>query len=81
MGLKLWMSGEAVHALVWDDGKGLGDRPPGRGIAAMQRRASGLGGEVVAEPRPEGGTRVRIHLPLVARAMLREPAPVQNLHT
>lgn len=69
IGLSLRMDDGALLALVWDDGRGLGGRPPGRGIAAMQRRAARLGGEVVVEPRPGGGTQVRIRLPVVASAM------------
>jgi len=68
MGLVLRIEDDEIHALVWDDGRGLCGRSPGRGIGAMQRRAARLGGEVVVEPRHEGGTRVRIRLPLVARA-------------
>lgn len=68
IGLSLRSSGGSLHALVWDDGRGLQGRPPGRGIGAMQRRAARLAGEVAVEPRPEGGTRVRIRLPIVPRA-------------
>src|SRR5205823_1346010 len=38
--------------------------PPGRGIAGMQERVAALGGQLVAEPRPEGGFRVIARLPL-----------------
>jgi signal transduction histidine kinase len=39
-------------------------RPPGHGIAGMRERASAVGGELEAGPRPEGGFRVHARLPL-----------------
>jgi signal transduction histidine kinase len=39
-------------------------RPPGHGIAGMRERASAVGGDLEAGPRPEGGFRVRARLPL-----------------
>ncbi|MFC8100233.1 histidine kinase [Streptomyces sp. NPDC057363] len=42
------------------DRLGLGS---GRGVAGMRRRAAALGGQVSAEPRPDGGWRVRALLP------------------
>jgi signal transduction histidine kinase len=39
-------------------------RPPGHGIAGMRERATAVGGELQAGPRPEGGFRVRAQLPL-----------------
>ena len=59
---------------VEDDGCGdaLSDREPsegsGNGIAGMCERALGLGGEFEAKPRPEGGFRVRAHLPVLGRS-------------
>ena len=62
---------------VDDDGKGVEsasgrqatdsdgqDRPSGNGIKGMRERATALGGELTAGPRPGGGFRVSAHLPL-----------------
>jgi signal transduction histidine kinase len=53
---------------IEDDGRtGGGARAlPGKGIAGMQERAAALGGQLVAEARPEGGFRVTARLPLEA---------------
>ena len=50
-----------------DDGPGrsLPSRDgAGSGIAGMRERARALGGEFDAEPRPDGGFRVRTRLPI-----------------
>jgi signal transduction histidine kinase len=52
-----------------DDGRGAGPTNPtnatggGRGILGMRERATALGGEFEAGPRPEGGFRVKATLP------------------
>lgn len=79
LGLALWIADGTLHGIVWDNGRGLDGRTPGRGTGVMQRRAARLGGEVVVEARPEGGTQVRVSLPLVARAMKQEL--LQKRHT
>ncbi|MEO3741854.1 sensor histidine kinase [Plantactinospora sp. B5E13] len=38
--------------------------PPGNGIVGMGERARALGGSLTADPRPDGGFRVRARLPL-----------------
>jgi len=54
---------------VADDGQGLAGRPGnggasgGLGIAGMRERAAAVGGEVQVGARPDGGFRVRAHLP------------------
>ena len=58
--------GPGVALQVDDDGVGLPlGATPGRGLGliGMRERARALGGSVVVEPRPGGGTRVRCHLP------------------
>ena len=55
---------------VRDDGRGIPDPREnssvraGVGLTSMRERATELGGSLVVEPRPEGGTRVRARLPL-----------------
>jgi signal transduction histidine kinase len=52
---------------VDDDGRGspaLGAAGSGTGILGMRERATALGGELEAGPRPGGGFRVRARLPL-----------------
>ncbi len=57
---------DAVGLEIADDGKAQqadGAAPGGHGIAGMRERAAALGGTLEAGPRPEGGFRVRAHLP------------------
>jgi signal transduction histidine kinase len=50
---------------ISDDGRGLPrDLPRGIGLRSMRERAGELGGSCVIATRPEGGTRVAVHLPL-----------------
>ena len=52
---------------VDDDGRGPASRQrpaSGSGIAGMRERATTLGGELYAGPRPGGGFRVQARLPL-----------------
>ena len=50
---------------VSDDGRGMPDHAPvGVGLTSMRERASELGGSLVVETPPKGGTRVRARLPL-----------------
>lgn len=53
---------------VDDDGEADPDAPPvpGTGLLGMRERVAALGGRLRAEPRPEGGFRVRAELPLGA---------------
>lgn len=75
LGLSLRAIDGSLHALLWDDGRGIGDRAPGRGIGAMQRRAARLSGEIHVEDRPAGGTQVRICLPLASSRVNESQAP------
>jgi len=55
----------ALRLGVDDDGTGLPTQPrDGVGLVSMRRRAAELGGTWTAAPRPGGGTRVRVVLPL-----------------
>src|SRR5215469_10227446 len=50
-----------------DDGRGPPPGPParhGKGVIGMRERATALGGDLQAGPRPGGGFRVRARLPL-----------------
>jgi signal transduction histidine kinase len=58
---------DGVGVEVVDDGVG-GAAGPGNGIVGMRERADALGGEVEAGPSPDGGFRVRAHLPAPAPA-------------
>jgi signal transduction histidine kinase len=58
-----------VEVEVVDDGRGAAAAPsssrtPGHGISGMRERATAVGGEVDAGPRPGGGYRVRARLPV-----------------
>jgi signal transduction histidine kinase len=61
-----------VEVEVVDDGRGAAASPDGvhaesgHGIAGMRERATSVGGEVDAGPRPGGGFRVRARLPVGA---------------
>jgi signal transduction histidine kinase len=54
---------------VADDGHGIvpeaerGNRPAGRGIANMRRRAEAVGGAIAIDSSPQG-TRITLELPL-----------------
>jgi len=67
----LALGGARVLCLeVRDDGDGIPDPQThssvraGLGLTSMRERATELGGSLVVEPLPEGGTRVRATLPL-----------------
>ncbi|MBI4697306.1 MAG: PAS domain-containing protein [Gammaproteobacteria bacterium] len=59
--------GANIELDVADDGRGLGHtpgrRPNGFGIRGMTERVTRLGGQVVMDSGPLGGTRVRVTLP------------------
>jgi glucose-6-phosphate-specific signal transduction histidine kinase len=50
-----------------------GPASPGQGIIGMRERAAMLGGELVAEPTPEGGYLVEATLPLGERRQVEPP--------
>ncbi|MFI6942448.1 histidine kinase [Streptomyces sp. NPDC050418] len=53
-----------VELLVDDDGRGTGGAPEGSGIRGMRERALLIGAELSVGPGPDGGTRVRMTVPL-----------------
>jgi signal transduction histidine kinase len=55
---------DEVELEVVDDGAGPSGNGRGQGLIGMRERASLLGGEVEAGPKPGGGFRVRAKLPL-----------------
>jgi signal transduction histidine kinase/ligand-binding sensor domain-containing protein len=58
---------------IEDDGRGLvaADEQKGRsGLRNMRKRMEEIGGEFLIAPRPEGGTRVRLSVPLTSRTDL-----------
>jgi signal transduction histidine kinase len=55
---------DEVELEVDDDGAGPAGNGRGQGLIGMRERASLLGGEVEAGPKPGGGFRVRAKLPL-----------------
>ena len=69
--VSLAVEGTSVLCLeVRDDGRGIPDPQArssvraGVGLTSMRERAAELGGSLLVEPLPEGGTRVRARLPL-----------------
>jgi signal transduction histidine kinase len=63
------LDGRVVQLCIEDNGSSIpraaltGSR--GNGLRNMRERASNLGGEVEIGPKPEGGTRVAVRIPLV----------------
>ena len=55
---------EELVLSVGDDGRGLGEAPPGVGIRAMTDRATELGGSLTVRDHEAGGTEVIARLPL-----------------
>ncbi|KWX01446.1 putative two-component system sensor protein [Carbonactinospora thermoautotrophica] len=53
-----------VELRIRDDGRGLGQTPEGAGIRGMRERALLIGAELTLGPSPEGGTEVRLHVPI-----------------
>ncbi len=58
-------AGGVLELEVTDDGVGMPeDRRAGVGLSSMRERAEELGGTLVVEPGPKGGTRVLARLPM-----------------
>lgn len=62
--LSLTRQGDAVALLVADNGRGARGRPEGTGIRGMRERARLVDGQLSVRPRPEGGTEVRLVVPV-----------------
>lgn len=55
---------DGIQVRIADNGRGLPvERPPGRGLANMQRRVAEAGGAFKIDSREGGGTRVSIDVP------------------
>ncbi len=61
--VRLEYAGDGLTVQVDDDGTGPTGAPGGTGLAGMRERAGALGGTLTAGARPDGGFRVRAHLP------------------
>jgi signal transduction histidine kinase len=72
---------DGMAITVSDDGDGLSEpvdldglKAAGHfGLAGMDERARGLGGELVVEPSPQGGTAVTVRLPPEAEELAADP--------
>jgi two-component system sensor histidine kinase UhpB len=62
--LSLTRQGSAVVLRVADNGRGMCDAEEGAGIRGMCERALLVDGELQINPRPGGGTEVRLHVPV-----------------
>jgi signal transduction histidine kinase len=63
--LSVDQTGSVLELETTDDGVGMPeDRRAGVGLSSMRERAEELGGTLVVEPGPEGGTRVLARLPV-----------------
>jgi signal transduction histidine kinase len=59
-----------LHLEVADDGRGFDpdEGTDGNGVASMRRRVNALGGRLIVDSRPGGGTRIRLDLEHSARS-------------
>ncbi len=57
-------AGDAVQLRVLDDGRGLGDSREGAGIRGMRERAMLIAATLTVGPHPEGGTELRLLVPV-----------------
>jgi two-component system sensor histidine kinase UhpB len=62
--ISLSRQGEAVVLRVADDGYGMRGAAAGAGIHGMRERAKLVDGRLTIRPRPEGGTEVRLLVPV-----------------
>ena len=58
---------DGVVLTVTDDGCGIGDGVEGAGIRGMRERALLVGAELGVGPHPDGGTEVRLRVPMRGR--------------
>jgi two-component system, NarL family, sensor histidine kinase UhpB len=62
--LSLRHADAAVVLTVTDDGRGIGDGVEGAGIRGMRERALLVGAELAVGPHRDGGTEVRLRVPI-----------------
>ncbi|MGH9845470.1 MAG: sensor histidine kinase, partial [Blastocatellia bacterium] len=64
--IELRVEGERLSLTISDDGRGFDPaaRTEGNGLLSMRRRSAALGGELILESRCDGGTRMRLTIPL-----------------
>ncbi|KGN36404.1 histidine kinase [Knoellia subterranea KCTC 19937] len=62
--LSLSRQGDNVALLVADNGRGTSGLQEGAGIRGMKERARLVGADLTVRPRPEGGTEVRLVVPI-----------------
>jgi signal transduction histidine kinase len=69
-----------LQLVIEDDGRGIeaaktgsGDARRGLGLIGMRERAQALSGTFVIQNRPEGGTWVRVRIPIVEQVRVEEP--------
>jgi two-component system, NarL family, sensor histidine kinase UhpB len=65
------LPGDAVLLSITDDGRGIGSSPEGAGIRGMRERALLVGATLTVRPHEEGGTDLRLFVPVPGR---RDPA-------
>jgi len=63
-------NGAHIEVCIADNGKGfdVGTMSTGRGLRHVSRRAASLHGSVLIDSRPDGGTTVRLLLPVARQA-------------
>ncbi|MGK5679730.1 sensor histidine kinase [Actinoplanes sp. URMC 104] len=64
VGVTIGFSGDGLRLEIVNDGGPAAVGGGGQGLIGMRERAALFGGELTAEPRPEGGFAVRARLPL-----------------
>jgi signal transduction histidine kinase len=62
--VRLRFAPDRLEIEVDDDGTGVSTVDGGNGLRGIAERVNMLHGELAAEPGPEGGFRVRVHLPI-----------------
>lgn len=72
-GVEISRAPAGLRAVVWDDGRGLppdaeGGGRQGMGLLGIRERVAALQGTVELGPRPGGGTRLCLDLPIAADA-------------
>ncbi|HEX9427594.1 MAG TPA: PAS domain-containing protein [Candidatus Polarisedimenticolia bacterium] len=83
--ISLRTEGSVCILEVRDDGRGIGEEPPGgqesMGLLGMRERAAGVGGSVAIRGLPERGTTVTATVPTGSGARRSEPDPRQTTWT